>query len=130
MIVIEAEPSKHDSPVFKVSQQLPSQAGCIAIAQELELHPLRNTPKLYFPDPLLSHKSAPEPKAHKQQRNHMTNTTASVGAVDWLLRTVWFQNNVRVPANNVWLPLGIMCGVGFFVCGRGFLCGKQAVDIP
>jgi len=25
-----------------------------------------------------------------QQWNHMTNTTANFGAVDWLLRTVWF----------------------------------------
>jgi hypothetical protein len=29
----------HDSPVFKVSQHIPSRAGCIAIAQELALHP-------------------------------------------------------------------------------------------
>ena len=40
---IGPEPIKHDSPVFKGSQHFPSRAGCIAIAQELELRPGGNT---------------------------------------------------------------------------------------
>jgi len=43
---------------------------------------LKYCPMTYFPDPLFSHKST------RQQRNHMTNTMACVGAVDWLPRTV------------------------------------------
>jgi len=63
---IAPEPSKHDSPGFKVSQHTPSQAGCIAVAQELGLRPHGNTTK-----PVFRQNPTPESEApNRKQNNH------------------------------------------------------------
>ena len=39
LVLIEPEPSKHDSPVFKVSQHSPSREGCIAMDHGTRIGP-------------------------------------------------------------------------------------------